>query len=112
MDAELRMNEGSSLRLTVPGDAYPPEVQQVCRELTELYTLPEFRGQGKATELLENVCKEADDAGMSLLIHVKPYDDCKMESVRLQSWYARLGFVVFQSKPEVLMCRVPKKVAH
>jgi GNAT superfamily N-acetyltransferase len=102
---EIRLNEGCSLRIQVPV-GFTPEVAAVSRELIEFYTLPDKRGQGFAKKLLESVCKEADDAKISLLIHVKPYDG-QSDSVRLQSFYAKHGFVVFQTNP-TLMCRVPK----
>ncbi len=110
VDAEIRMNEGCSLRVQCP-EGYPPEVQGVCRELTEFYTLPDKRGQGFAKKLLENICKEADEAGFALLLHCKPYDDCTTDAKRLESLYSQNGFVVFQQKPK-LMCRVAKVSEH
>jgi GNAT superfamily N-acetyltransferase len=110
MDAEIRMNEGCSLRVGIP-TAYPKSIQACCRELTEFYTLPAKRGQGFAKKLLEAICKEADEAGFALLLHVEPYDDCTMDEKRLESLYSRNGFVVFQQKPK-LMCRTAKVSEH
>jgi len=101
---ETRLNEGCSLRICVP-EGFPVEIQQKSRELIELYTLPDKRNAGFARDLLNSVCKEADTAGISLLVHVKPYDG-QNESKRLQSFYAKMGFVVFQTEP-TLMCRMP-----
>lgn len=102
LDAEIRMNEGCSLRVCVP-KAFPDHVQAVTREIVELKTLPEYRNQGFAEKLLQQVCNEADDAGFSLLLHVKAEDNAT-DSKRLQAFYAKHGFVMFQNKP-VLMCR-------
>ncbi len=99
---DLRMNEGCSLRISVP-EGYPPDVQRLAREITELYTAPENRNQGFARDLLKTVCAEADAAGIALLVHVKPEDETT-ESERLQRMYAKFGFAVFQKRP-LLMCR-------
>lgn len=110
----LRMNEGSSVRIQVP-KGFPDEIKWKCKELTELYTIPEKRGQGFAEKLMQEVCQEADKSHFPLLLHVKPYkvvdnDTGITDSKRLQAFYARHGFVVFQAKPVILMCRTPKKV--
>ena len=109
LDAEWRMNEGSQLRIRPP-EGFPDEIRAVARELTEFYTKPEFRNQGMGRELMEKVCKEADEAGFALIIHVKPEDETT-EKVRLQKFYAKFGFAVFQMNP-LLMCRVAKGSAH
>lgn len=107
-------NEGSSVEIDVPV-GYPEEIQRQCKELTKLYTIPEKRNQGWANKLMQEVCRQADESRFSILLHVKPYsvldnDTETTDSDRLLRFYARHGFVVFQSKPEVLMCRTPKKV--
>lgn len=101
---ELRLNEGSSLRIEVP-TGYPEEIQAMARELIELRTEPDKRNQGYASSLLAQVCEEADEAGIALLVHCQP-EDCTTDSKRLQSFYARHGFAVFQKSP-LLMCRTP-----
>lgn len=108
-DSGLRMNECCSLRICTP-EGYPPDVQRMAREIIEVYTLPELRGQGFAKELMEKVCAEADASAMALLIHVEPSDETT-EKIRLQKFYAKFGFAVFQSEP-LLMCRTPKGSAH
>ena len=97
IDAEVRMNEGSSLRVQVP-TGYGDDIGLICREITDLVTLPEFRNQGFAEKLMQTVCDEADLAGFSLLLNAKPGDELT-ESERLQRFYAKFGFVVFQRKP-------------
>lgn len=100
---EIRMNEGCSLRIAIP-KGFPEEIQRVAREITELFTLPDKRNQGFARKLLESVCEEADKSGLSLLLECKPDED-DTESERLQKFYAKFGFAVFQREP-LLMCRV------
>lgn len=105
----LRLNEGCSLRVCIP-DGYPDEIKQVAREIIDLTTIPELRNQGYAKKLLGQVCQESDVSGYSLLIQVKPFDETT-EKVRLQKFYAKFGFVVFQAEP-LLMCRKAKGSAH
>lgn len=95
--SNLRMNEGASCEVQVP-IAFGDEVQQKCRELTNLKTEPDKRGQGFAKKLLEQVCQEADNAKMALIIYCKPEEE-GIVSTRLQKFYAKFGFVVFQTSP-------------
>ena len=105
MNAELRLNEGCSLRLRVP-TGYPRAVQNVSREITEVFTMPALRRRGFATQLLKKVCQEADASGFALLLRVKPYINDNMESEHLLTFYKKHGFQVFQAEP-TLMCRPP-----
>ena len=100
--SDMRLNEGASLYIRSP-EGFPPEIQARAREIVQLYTEPDRRGQGYARKLMEEVIKEADAAGMGLLLHCKA-EDGQTVSERLQSFYAGLGFMVFQRDP-LLMCR-------
>lgn len=76
------------------------------RELIQLYTAPDKRKQGYGTSLLIRVCKEADEAQKTLLVHVSPQDDRTVE--RLADWYEQFGFVPLQHEPAEIMVRLPR----
>lgn len=50
----------------------------------------EYRGQGYARQLMQEVLRDADAAGVTLLLEINPYGDMTYE--QLESWYMRLGF--------------------
>lgn len=102
-------NEHSSLQVCVP-EGYDSEVAARAREVIGLYTDPGHRNKGHAKALMEQVIQEAETAGFALLLHCKP-EDGQTDSKRLQSFYASLGFVVFQHSP-LLMCRPPNGRRH
>lgn len=104
----LRGNSKCSLTLGEPS-AFPDDIKAACVELTNLSTDATWRGQGMADLLMAQVCKEADEAGKSLILTCKPID-LQTDSKRLQSFYAKHGFLVFQTKPLVLMCRPKARV--
>ena len=104
----IRGNSKCSLTLGEP-TAFPDDIKAVCIELTELRTDKAWRNCGMATILLAEVCAEADKAGKSLILTCDP-SDLQTDSKRLQSFYAKHGFRVFQQKPIVLMCRPKARV--
>jgi N-acetylglutamate synthase-like GNAT family acetyltransferase len=63
------------------------------RELCHLKS--ERRGDGNGTKLLENVCAEADAAGVVLLLTA--------ENKTLGRWYHKHGFRAIQEQPLVMM---------
>lgn len=97
IDHRIRINEGCSLYIRVP-TGYDAEIAQKCREITDLLTEPEKRGQGWAKMLMKQVCDEADQAKMSLILHCDPSEK-GIVSARLRGFYESFGFVVFQNKP-------------
>jgi ribosomal protein S18 acetylase RimI-like enzyme len=54
--------------------------------IVDIALLPEFRGQGIGSALLEDVLTEADEAGLPVTIHVE-------RTNRAQALYQRLGFL-------------------
>ena len=99
----LRGDSKCSLTLVEP-TGFPCEIVDTCVEVTNFKTDNKWRNCGMATILLTDVCAEADNAGKSLLLTCKP-SDIQTDSKRLQSFYAKHGFRVFQQKTVVLMCR-------
>lgn len=59
-------------------------------------TKKEYRGEGRASNLLRIVCRDADLEGVTLTLDVRPHGwpgDCLNEG-QLKSWYERMGFVM------------------
>lgn len=50
-----------------------------------------FRGNGYGSELLRQVCEEADYENATLRLSINPYGD--LSYADLQDWYERYGFV-------------------
>jgi N-acetylglutamate synthase-like GNAT family acetyltransferase len=63
------------------------------RELCDLYVPPAERRKGHATALVREVLKQADAAGLVLL--VRPPSD-------VQDWFGRFGFMKIQDAPLLL----------
>ena len=56
---------------------------------------------------MHKVCREADAAGIVLLLWPAPYGDAGMSMEQLAVWYAsEFGFSVIQAEP-MLMARLP-----
>lgn len=96
-------NEHASCRV-VQNPELPTEMERV-REVVSVWTDPDHRMQGYATELMKAVCDEADSEGMVLILQPKPFD-ANIAKVRLMAFYRRFGFIKTQEKP-VLMARAP-----
>lgn len=88
--------------------ALPVHMRAKSREVTALRTEAEERGKGYGTSLMHKVCREADSAGIVLIIWPLEFDDGPLQGRALVDWYARnFGFGVIQEGPEVLMTRMP-----
>lgn len=83
-----------------------PRNRDKLRELIKLETEEGKRGQGYGTTLLRRVCKEADQAHKTLLVHVDPQDGRTVE--QLSMWYEQFGFVPLQHEPAEIMVRIPR----
>lgn len=98
-------NEHASCHVGI-SEELPPEMQERVREVTKVFTDPEFRAQGFGTELMKTVCEEADLCNFVLILHPWPYDG-NLSKDKLIQWYKRFGFILTQDKP-VLMARAPE----
>lgn len=97
MELGYRKNEGASLKLG-HSTALPDHLAGIV-EVSAVHTPTIMRRQGLATELLLQVCDEADAEGMVLMLMPEGAE-------WLESWYARFGFATIQTAP-VLMARPP-----
>lgn len=85
----------------------PVHMRDRVLEVSALFCPVEQRGQGFACELMHQVCQEADQVGMLLLIHVQPFGEPDMGRTQLATWYAtHFGFGPIQPEP-LLMARAP-----
>ena len=81
-------------------------MRELTRELSHLEVPLDDRRKGYATQLMHNVCTEADLQGKTLLVFVQPFGDIELSRTQLRDWYARLGFMVIQEDP-CMMARLP-----
>ena len=97
--AKLRVRQCSAL---------PPALQKTTRELVNVETPFSEQGKGYATTLIHKVCREADKAGLVLVLTPQPYgDNINLSKQQLEDWYARsFGFHVIQREPMTLMARM------
>lgn len=94
-------NEHSSAEVVTTTIAGAEGVLEVVR----VWTDPEARKQGFATELIKDICNDADIEGRVLMLNPKPFGRVGLEN--LAPWYERFGFAVIQRNP-VLMARMPQ----
>lgn len=80
----------------------PVEMRDGIRELTKLHTPIERRKNGDASQLLHDVCDEADRQNLVLLLHCAPFGDADLGASQLQAWYERFGFMVIQAEPKLM----------
>lgn len=88
--------------------ALPEHMRDGTREITGLSVVSGRRNEGLATTLMHKVCREADEAGLVLVLFPQPFDGGELDQERLIQWYSqRFGFQVIQVAPETLMARQP-----
>ena len=107
MKSGIRYYENASCKISTC-TAIPERMRAKTRELTHVDVPENLRKQGMATQLLTNVCDEADAHGITLLIFPEPFGTGpKMSKDALMKWYsAKFGFTAIQAKP-VMMARAP-----
>ena len=75
-------------------------------EIVRVWTDPEARKQGFATELMTSIIEDADIEGCVLMLNPKPFGRVGLED--LAPWYSRFGFMTIQKHPTMLMARMPQ----
>lgn len=92
--------------------ALPNRMRLRTRELTKIHTKAEMQGQGCASDLVRMVCKEADEAGIVLILFPQPYgDDIALSRGQLIKWYSGFGFQQTQQEPP-MMARMPGRIVQ
>ena len=88
-------------------NALPHDMQASTREIANLEVPAGQQRQGYGTTLMHKVCREADAAGIVLILWPAPYGDAGMNLEQLGTWYAdEFGFSAIQTEP-MLMARLP-----
>ena len=97
--AKLRIRQCSAL---------PAHLQRTTREIVNVETPFAEQGKGYATTLIHKVCREADAAGITLILVPQPYgDNINLSKQQLMEWYERsFGFHVIQEHPVTMMARM------
>ncbi len=84
--------------------AIPAHMRGKVLEVSHVHTDEVHRGKGQATQLLMDVCDEADTDDVVLML--MPNGEAW-----LVDWYEKFGFVEIQEYP-LLMARPPYKELH
>lgn len=106
MNVGQRTHDAASLQVRI-SMAMPKHLRERTREITKVHTPASDQGKGHASALLREVCQEANNAGLTLMLWPRPYgDDIALSAGQLRDWYAQFGFRVIQPEP-VLMARAP-----
>ncbi|MEV5883094.1 GNAT family N-acetyltransferase [Streptomyces sp. NPDC052020] len=74
--------------------------------LTEVAVWPEFRGRGWGSEILKEVCADADTDDVTLMLSFDPGPN-GLSAEAMLSWYERYGFIRALNDPDV-MIRLPQ----
>lgn len=88
----------ASLHIGYP-QCVPGNLRGFAREITEFFVPEEFRGKGEGTALLQEVCEEADNKDILLLLIA--------DTEKLARYYELFGFSIIQASP-LLLARRPK----
>ena len=95
-----RSYAGATCRIAVPV-ALPLHLRGKVRELVGVRSTN--TGRGDASNLLLQVCDEADKGDTALFLHVDPTDEASMTRDDMAAWYNRAGFVLIQAEPTLMM---------
>jgi len=85
--------------------AVPAHMRDGIREITRLWVQQGLQRQGHGTELMRELCMQADEHEKVLLVHAEPFRT-DMTRDELRAWYERFGFAELPDTPCV-MARPP-----
>lgn len=106
MDTGARSFGPASLRIRRT-DAFPLYLRDAIRELYSLQVPASEQRNGYATNLMNQVCREADAYSIVLVLLVEPFLNCSLSRTEIAAWYAlKFGFVTIQPEP-MMMARQP-----
>ncbi|WP_435270926.1 GNAT family N-acetyltransferase [Streptomyces sp. 1222.5] len=69
----------------------PPDGETRNAIVTEIAVWPEHRGKGWGSEILKEICRDADAEGITLMLSVEPGPG-GLSAEGLAAWYGRYGF--------------------
>lgn len=88
--------------------ALPKRMRPVTREIRNLATKAPAQRTGAATALMHQVCAEADEAGITLVLWPKPFGYIALSQAQLIAWYGRrFGFMRLPGDGLPMLARSP-----
>lgn len=82
-------------------------------EVNRVSVPPKHHREGIGTELMREICRDADEAQVKLFLFAAPYGHTQgMNHLQLQRWYEQFGFEVFplrRGERAKLMVRKPRR---
>lgn len=103
--------DGCSLQLSY-SQIVKPNQRGLLLEITNLLTQPSKRRNNCATHLMREVCDQADQHGITLMLMPQADGNDGPNSDTLEAWYSReFDFKRLQSDSN-LMIRLPSRVAE
>lgn len=90
----------------------PAHLRGLLLEIINLLTDTKQQSNNHASALMQEVCQQADQDGIVLMIVPKPFANSPMSAQQLQDWYERrFGFGLLQADPAILI-RLPQRAAE
>ena len=102
-DGQRQLGAATATIRACPG--VPDRLRGLTRELCNVHVPAEARQRGEASALLRQLCAEADDENVMLILFVEPFDGGPDADV-LARWYGRHGFAEIQAEPVRMMARM------
>jgi hypothetical protein len=103
MNEGLRTHRSASCRIAI-ATGLPEEMREAVREIVSMEASNPRKGH--ANGLLAEVCTEADQWWMTLIVQVRPFGASHMDEQRLERFYAKFDFEPIQRDP-LIMARSP-----
>lgn len=102
----------ASLELNYSG-IVPIEDRHRVLEITELLTPPQERGNNHANSLMNEVCDQADQQGILLMLIPESFGKDGLSTEQLERWYIKnFGFLHLQKEPKTILVRMPRTAAQ
>ena len=104
MTPGLRAHRSATLRVAI-AEGLPEDMRTLTREIVDVQSTNQMKGH--ANGLMAEVCHEADQWWVTLIIQVRPFGDAGMDDARLERFYKKFGFKRIQDSP-MIMARSPE----
>lgn len=89
--------------------ALPEKMKRDVREVSSVHCATSDRRKGYATELMKEICADADARKMILVLMVQHYGaGTQMSNPQLTEWYERFGFRPLPNGDTILLARMFK----
>lgn len=107
MKTGIRFYQNASCKVSFC-QGVPANLRGKTREISHVDTPENLRNRGMATQMLLNVCDEADAHKVILVLFPEPFgDNPSMSRDQLEHWYeSKFGFQTIQEEPVRMMARM------